>query len=222
MFLGTINRSWDKEKRAAAYLAFGEEYTDLTEYEEAASFLHKALAITYDPERKVDVLCHMGLMSRFSCNYDDVLAALNQALEIISEESGRVKSKSWSEHTALVHAEIGDVLSEQQGKRDLEALESFQRALVLIKEDYLGDAGNLALLYEGIGVVHARLGNWDEAIDYLKLAHSCCTGTVANRIFKSLCGMNTIFRSRFSEEIGRVHLDQYFWDERLLRDTQER
>ena len=91
-----------------------------------------------------------------------------------------------------------------------------------MKEDDPGDAENLALLYDGIGVVHARLGNWDEAIDYLKLAHSCCTGTVANRIFKSLCGMNTIFRSRFSEEIGRVHLDQYFWDERLLRDTQER
>ena len=84
MFLGTINISWDKEKRAAAYLAFGEEYTDLTEYEEAASFLHKALAITYDPERKVDVLCQMGLMSRFSCNYDDALATLKQAMEILS------------------------------------------------------------------------------------------------------------------------------------------
>jgi len=50
MFLGTINISWDKEKRAAAYLAFGEGYTGLAEYEKAASFLHKALAITDDPE----------------------------------------------------------------------------------------------------------------------------------------------------------------------------
>jgi hypothetical protein len=39
-----------------------------------------------------------------------------------------------------------------------------------MKEDDPGDAENLALLYDGIGVVHARLGNWDEAIDYLKLA----------------------------------------------------
>jgi hypothetical protein len=77
MFLGTINISWDKEKRAAAYLAFGEGYTGLAEYEKAASFLHKALAITDDPESKVAVLCKMGSMSKFSCNYDDALATLN-------------------------------------------------------------------------------------------------------------------------------------------------
>ena len=41
----------------------------------------------------------------------------------------------------------------------------------------IGLAGDLALLYDGIGVVHARLGNWDEAIDYLKLAHSYIVGT---------------------------------------------
>ena len=108
MFFGTINRSWDKENRAAAYLA---------EYEKADSFLYKALAITDDPESKVMVMCQMGYMSNFSCNYDDALAALNQALEIISAESGerREKSKRWSKHTALVHAQIGDVLSERGG-----------------------------------------------------------------------------------------------------------
>ena len=74
MFLGTINRSWDKEKRAKAYLAFGEGYTGLAEYEKADSFLHKALDITDDPENKVTVLCQMGSMSMFSCNYDDSLA----------------------------------------------------------------------------------------------------------------------------------------------------
>jgi hypothetical protein len=31
-----------------------------------------------------------------------------------------------------------------------------------------------------------------------------------------------IFRSRFCEHIGRVRLDQYFWDERLCHETQER
>jgi tetratricopeptide (TPR) repeat protein len=117
MFFGTINRSWDKENRAAAYLGFGEAYTDLAEYEKADSFLHKALAITDDPESKVMVMCQMGYMSNFSCNYDDALAALNQALEIISAESGerREKFKRWSKHTALVHAQIGDVLSERGG-----------------------------------------------------------------------------------------------------------
>jgi tetratricopeptide (TPR) repeat protein len=106
IFLGTINRSWDKEKRAEAYLAFGEGYTGLAdEYEMADSFLRKALAITEDPESKVTVLCLMGSMSMFSCNYDDALATLNQALEIISAEPGErsEKSKSWSTNTALVH-----------------------------------------------------------------------------------------------------------------------
>ena len=36
LFLGTINRYCDEEKRAAAYLAFGEGYLFLTEYEKAA------------------------------------------------------------------------------------------------------------------------------------------------------------------------------------------
>ena len=167
MFLGNINRSWDKENRAAASLAFGEGYTCMSEYEMAASFLHKALAITDDLERKFAVLCQMASMSRFSCNYDDALVTLNQASEILSAESGggRNKStKSWFENTAKVHLRIGDVLSDW-GKRDLEALESFERGLVIMKEYYSGDAGKLGLFYEGIGVVHARLGNWDEAID---------------------------------------------------------
>ena len=121
----------------------------------------------------------------------------HQALEILSAESGessRDKStKGLSNHaTALVHARIGDVLSEQ-GKHDLDALESYERALVIMKEDDLGIAerlegmyqgfglaGNLALLYVGIGVVHARLGNWDEAIKALKLAHSYIVGTDTN------------------------------------------
>ena len=65
LFLGTsINRSWDKEKRFAAFLLFGEGYTDFAEYEKAASFLRKALAITNDPENKVTALCQMGKMSR--------------------------------------------------------------------------------------------------------------------------------------------------------------
>jgi tetratricopeptide (TPR) repeat protein len=189
MFLGTINRSWDKDKRAKAYLIFGQGYIGLAEYEKGDSFFQKALAITDDPVSKVNVLCSMGSMSSYSCNYDDALAALNQALEIISAESTNKSTKSWSEIAALVHLQIGDVLSEQ-GKHDLDALESYERALVIMKEDDLGDAerlegiykgfglaGNLAFLYVGIGVVHARLGNWDEAIDYLKLAHSYIVGT---------------------------------------------
>ena len=222
MFMGTINRFWDKENRSQAYLAFGQAYTDLIEYEKADSFLQKALAITDDTERKVAVLCSMGSMSKFSCNYDDALAALNQALEILSAESGGGRNKStesWSKYTACVHTKIGDVLSEQ-GKHDLEALESFERASVIMKEHYSGDSRNLALFYEGIGVVHARLVNWDEAIDYLKLAHSC-SGTDTNTI-KSVCDLKAYLRSRFCREIGRVRLDQYFLDERLLHDTQER
>jgi len=221
LFLGTINRSWDKEERAKAYLAFGRGYTGLAEYEKADSFLHKALAITEDPARKVAILYEMGTMSTFSCNYDDALAALNQALESLSAESGERSEMStdrWSKDTALVHAQIGDALSEQ-GNHDLEALESFERALVImiiiIKEDDLGDAQKLAAMYQGIGLVHARLGNWDEAIKALKLGRSYIVGTDAHS-FKPLC------LSKYCEEIGRARLDQYFWDERLLLDTQER
>jgi tetratricopeptide (TPR) repeat protein len=212
MFLGTINRSWDKVTRAAAYLAFGTGYTFLFEYEKAASFLHKALAITEDPENTVVVLYEMGLTYKYSCNYDDALATLHQALEILSAGSGgrRNKStKSWSKDTALVHRQIGEVLSEQ-GKRDRKALESFERASVIMKEEDHGDAKELALLYKGIGVVHARLGNWDKAIDSLELACSSI-GPDTNAIHTILC-----------EEIGRVRLDQYFWDERLYQNTQER
>ena len=223
MFLGTINRSWDKEKRATAYFVFGKAYNCLTEYEKAALFLHKALAITENPERKSAVLCQIGLLSNCMCNYDDALAALNQALEILSAESGErrrreMSTDKWSQHTALVvHAQIGHVLSEQ-GNHDLEALESYERALVInviIKEDDLGDAQNLGAMYHGIGVVHARLGNWDEAIKALKLAYSYIVGTDAHDI-------KPMRLSKYCEEIGRVRLDQYFWDERLLLDTQER
>ena len=84
MFLGAINRSWDKDERAKAYLAFGRGYTGLAEYEKSASFLQKALTTTDDLDIKVAVLCQMGLMSRFSCNYDDALATLKQAMEILS------------------------------------------------------------------------------------------------------------------------------------------
>jgi tetratricopeptide (TPR) repeat protein len=221
MFLGTINRSWDKEKRAAAYLAFGEGYTCLTEYEKAASFLHKALAITDDTENKVAVLSQMGFMLTCSCNYDDAFAALNQALEILSAEAGgkwKKSTKSWSEMTAFIHIEIGEVLSEQQGKRDLEALESFERALVIIKEEDLGDGDatrNLvARTCHESGVVHARLGNWDEAIDYLKLAYRSI-GTDTDPL-------KSHFHAAVCENIGRVRLDQYFWDARLRQDTQKR
>jgi hypothetical protein len=79
----------------------------------------------------------------------------------------------------------------------------------------IGLAGDLALLYDGIGVVHARLGNWDEAIKALKLAHSYIVGADTNT-------MKSRFRSKLCENIGRVRLDQYFWDERLRHDTQER
>jgi tetratricopeptide (TPR) repeat protein len=220
MFLGTINRSWDKEERASAYLAFGRGYTGLAEYEKADSFLHKALAITEDPERKVAVLCEMGSMSTYSCNYDDALAALNQALESLSAESGERRemfTDRWSKYTASVHAQIGDVLSEQ-GNHDLESLESFERALVImiiIIKDDLGDVQKLAAMYQGIGLVHARLGNWDEAIKALKLGRSYIVGTDAHST-KPLC------LSKYCEEIGRARLDQYFWDKRLLLDTQER
>ena len=87
-----------------------------------------------------------------------------------------------------------------------------------MKEDRGGTARTLALLYQGIGVVHARLGNWDEAIDFLKLGHGCfpkfCIGKSAEKIDSHLC-------SKFCEEIGRVRLDQYFWDERLRQNAQE-
>ena len=56
----------------------------MAEYEKAASFLQKALTTTDDLDIKVAVLCQMGLMSRFSCNYDDALATLKQAMEILS------------------------------------------------------------------------------------------------------------------------------------------
>jgi tetratricopeptide (TPR) repeat protein len=219
IFLGTINRSWDKEKRAAAYLAFGKGYTELAEYEKAASFLHKALAITDDPVNKVAVLSQMGNMCKSSCNYDDALAALNQAIQILSSESGERRSKStkgwWNHNTALIHAQIGHVLS-VQGNHDQEALESYERALVTIKEGYIHveDTINLEALYQGIGAVHARLGNWDEAFDYHILAHNSI-GTHA-KINKSLR------LSQSLERIGTVRLDQYCLDERLRHDTQQR
>jgi tetratricopeptide (TPR) repeat protein len=217
IFLGTINRSWDKEKRAKAYLAFGKGYSSLAEYEKAASFLHKARAITDDPECKVAALLQMGFMSRWSCNYDDALAALNQALAEILVSRNK-STKSWSENTAVVyqarvHTQIGEVLSDW-GKRDLEAVESFERGLVIMKEDNPGDVGQLATMYHGIGVVHARLGNWDEAIDYLKLAYTY-SKTNTNAAFSR-------YRAILCKDIGRVRLDQYFWDERLFHDTQER
>ena len=215
MFLGTINRFWDKEKRALAYLAFGEGYTCSAEYEKAVSFYHKAFAITDDPERKVTVLCQMGYMYKCSCNYDAALATLNQAMEIISAESGeeRNKSKRWSEHTALVHTNIGDVLSEQ-GKRDFEALENYECALDIMKERDPGDVDCLSgICYQGLGLVHARLENWDEAIKALKLAHSWI-GIDANA--------DSRLRSGVCDRIGRVLLDQYCSDERLRHETQER
>jgi tetratricopeptide (TPR) repeat protein len=220
MFLGTMNRSWDKDKRAKAYLIFGQGYIGLAEYEKGDSFFQKALAITDDPVSKVNVLCSMGSMSSYSCNYDDALAALNQALEICSSEStNKSATKSWSGITALVHTQIGDVLSEQ-GKHDFEALESFERALVIIKEVDIGDtARKLGATYHGIGVVQGRLGNWDQAIKCLKLAHSCigksCIGKTTKRIESHLL-------SKHCEEIGRVRLDQYLWDERLRQNPQER
>jgi tetratricopeptide (TPR) repeat protein len=221
IFLGNINRSWDKDQRFLAYLTFGKGYTDLCEYEKADSFLHKALAITDDPGSKVTVLCDMGSMSRVACNYDDALAALNQALKILIAEPGErgEKSKSWwSNHTACVHKQIGDVLSDL-GKRDLEALEKFDHALVIIKEEDPGNAVKLSGIYYAIGLVHARLGNWDEAIDYLKLAHRSAG---KNTDGKNTDVKLTHFLAVLCKEIGRVRLDQYFWDERLLRDTQER
>jgi tetratricopeptide (TPR) repeat protein len=213
IFLGTINRSWDKEKRFAAYLLFGKGYTDLAEYEKADSFLHNALVITDDPENKVTVLYQMGLMSMFACNYDDALAVLNQALAEILLSRNK-STKSWSGNNALVHIKIGEVLSDW-GKHDLEALESFERGLVILKEECPGDAGKLVTIYRGIGVVHARLGNWDGAIDYLKLAYTHYSGTDTNAAISR-------DRAVLCNDIGRVRLDQYFWDERLLHDTQER
>jgi tetratricopeptide (TPR) repeat protein len=220
MFLGTINRSWDKEKRSVAYLLFGEGYTTLAEYEKAASFLRKALAITNDPGSKVTILCTMGAMSRYACNYDDAVTALHQALEILSSEKIGERCTtpllnffyksdySWSKLTASVHHRIGYVLSDW-GKRDAEALKSFERAICIMKEEYPGDDGYFASMHKEIGLVHARLGNWDESIDFLYLAHSkiCATGS---------------FHAELCEEIARVRLDQYFGDERLLNDTQER
>ena len=218
MFLGTINRSWDKDERSNAYLSFGEGYTNLAEYEKADSFFQKALAITEDPESKVAVLSQMGAMSRFSCNYDDALAALNQALEILSSEKIGERSKSddsWSKLTASVHLRIGDVLSDW-GKRDGEALESFERAIVIMKEHHPEDHRYFASMYQGVGLVHARLGNWDEAIDYLNSAHNKigATNTKSKKIYSR-------FYAELCEQIGRVRLDQYFWDERLRHDTQE-
>ena len=216
MFLGTINRSWHKGERAKAYLVFGEGYTNLSEYEKADSFLRKALAITENQLIRVTVLCQMGSMSRFACNYDDALTVLNQALEILSSEKFGERSKSddrWSKHTASVHLYIGDVLSEQ-GKRDDEALASFKRAIVIMKEHHPEDDGStVAAMYQGIGLVHARLGNWDESIDFLYLAHSSF-GTDADRMIDR-------FRAGLFEQIVKVRLDQYFWDERLLHDKQE-
>jgi tetratricopeptide (TPR) repeat protein len=218
MFLGTINRSWDKDERSNAYLSFGEGYTNLAEYEKADSFFQKALAITEDPESKVAVLSQMGAMSRFACNYDDALTALNQALEILSSEKIGERSKSddsWSKLTASVHLRIGDVLSDW-GKRDGEALESFERAIVIMKENHPEDHRYFASMYQGVGLVHARLGNWDEAIDYLNSAHNKigATNTKSKKIYSR-------FYAELCEQIGRVRLDQYFWDERLRHDTQE-
>ena len=105
------------------------------------------------------------------------------------------------------HLRISDVLSEQ-GKRDLEALESYERALIIMKEHYSGDAKKLASLYQWIGVVHARLGNWGEGIDYHKLAYSSI-GTYTN-------ATDSHFHAILCEEIG---LDQYFWDKRLHQNT---
>jgi hypothetical protein len=83
-------------------------------------------------------------------------------------------------------------------------LESFERALVIMKEDAdLGDAENLAPVYQGIGLVHARVGNWDDAIKVLKLGHSYIVGTDTD-------STKPLFLSKHSEEIGRVRLDQYF------------
>lgn len=113
MFLGNINRFWDKDKQVLAYRMYGMGYINLTEYEKATTFPHKALSITEDPSTKVDVLGDLAFMQKTKCNYGDALAILNQALDIISAESGeRNKSKDWSEQTASIHGRLGDVLSD--------------------------------------------------------------------------------------------------------------
>jgi len=218
MFLGNINRFWDKDKQVLAYRMYGMGYINLTEYEKATTFPHKALSITEDPSTKVDVLGDLAFMQKTKCNYGDALAILNQALDIISAESGeRNKSKDWSEQTASIHGRLGDVLSDW-GECDLEALDCYECALGITKEHDHGDARNLASFYLGLGLVHARLGNWDEAMKALKLAirnneaeHDGWNATKATRIYPTFC-----------DQIWRVLLDQYCSDDRLLHDTQER
>jgi tetratricopeptide (TPR) repeat protein len=203
MVLGAVNRSWGEDHQALAYTHFGEAYTQLVDYEKAKLFLHKAISIVEDRNTKVRAMCRLGMMYKVSCDHDKALAALRQALDVLYDESGM--ETSWSQ-LAVIHVRIGQVLSDG-GKRDLEALQKFNCALDVIKEHDIEIGAYLrAVMYHGLGLVHARLGNWDDAIEDLNLA----------------LGEPTTLHPALCSSIVKVLLDQYCSDERLLHNAQER
>ena len=221
--LGTINTSWSTEDKASSYTEFGQAYTYLFEYEKSLSFFQKALSITEDSEMKVEVLAQLGYMHRCSCNYKKGLAVLNQALTILSAESSSgVKNNSWSKPKLVrIHTLMGEVLSDRgKQKYDLQALEHFEFALGIIKEGCRGVYEEAPAIYQGLGSTHARLGNWDEANKALNLDFN--EDQRANSGSDNRSRNNSVHTSILCRQIGKVCLDQYCSDDRLLHDTQKR
>ena len=93
------------------------------------------------------------------------------------------------------HLRIGDVLSEQ-GKRDLEALESYECALIIMKEHYSGDAPKLALLYQWIGVKQSIITSLHTAaLEQIPMHHAILCEKLASISISGINGCIRIHRN---------------------------
>jgi tetratricopeptide (TPR) repeat protein len=204
--LDTIDRSWDKKEQYLAYRALGVGYLDRYKYEKSVSFFRKGLCIADSEKMKVDLLSHLGSAYVFSCDCSKTaLNYLHEALDILSNESF---DQDWL-YSVRVHTMLGELHSHCD---DQEALQHYERALSILTNHHDYDAKSpnplFYSIYVQLGDVHARLGNWDKAIEVLDLAA---------KIVKEI-----EFVSVLHERIASVQLDRYFSDERLLHDAQKR
>jgi len=205
--LDTIDRSWDKEEQCLAYRALGLGYLDRCKYEKSVSFFRKGLCIVDSEKTKVELLTDLGSAYVFSCDCSKTaLNYLHEALDILSNASF---DQDWL-FSARVHSILGELHSHFD---DHEALQHYERALSILTNhhDYDAKSPNPLFfnIYSPLGDAHARLGNWDEAIEVLLLG--------AAKGMKDLEHILVLH-----ERIACVYLDRYCSDERLRHDAQKR